>query len=153
MTSAEIHYREREKLMQPTHQPPPLPSPQAKGRQDFDGKIDGAGYKGSMDDPAKPPLTLIPQPFLWAVARVLGKGAAKYARGNWARGMSFSAVADGVLRHVTAWSGGETHDPETGENHLAHAACGLAFLLTFQEGPRAAEYSQYDDRISIHPDE
>lgn len=121
---------------------------EAKGKRDFDGTIDGAGYKGSMDDPAKPPISLISRTFIWCVARVLGKGAAKYARGNWARGMSFSEVINGVMRHVTAWSSGETYDPETGLNHLAHAACGLMFLLTFQEGPRAAEYARFDDRIS-----
>lgn len=119
----------------------------AKGKKDFDGSIDGAGYKGSMDDPSKPPLSLVTRTFLWQVAAVLGIGATKYARGNWMRGMSFSETANGVLRHITSWLSGETYDPETGRNHLAHAACGLMFLLTFQEGPRKDEYACFDDRL------
>lgn len=119
----------------------------AKGKKDFGGSIDGAGYKGSMDDPSKPPLSLVTRTFLWEVAAVLGIGATKYARGNWMRGMSFSETANGVLRHITSWLSGETHDPETGRNHLAHAACGLMFLLTFQEGPRKDEYARFDDRL------
>lgn len=118
-----------------------------KGKQDFDGTIDGAGYKCAMDDPRKPPLSLVTRTFIWAVAQVLGVGASKYSRGNWARGMSYSQTIDGVLRHVTAWMSGETYDPETGLNHLAHAACGLMFIVTFQEGPRADEYARFDDRI------
>lgn len=134
----------------------PKPSPEElddqeepeKGKQDFNGTIDGVGYKGSMDDPEKPPISLVTRTFIWAVARVLGIGATKYSRGNWMRGMSFTEVANGILRHVTAWISGETYDQETGENHLAHAACGIMFLLTFQEGPRASEYEQFDDRLS-----
>jgi ribosomal protein L32 len=35
-----------------------------------------------------------------------------------------------------SWWGGEQRDPETGENHLAHAICCVAFLLEEEEeGP------------------
>ena len=57
----------------------------ARGKQDFTGTIDGAGYKGSMDDSSKPQLTQVPPPFIAGVAQVLMHGAKKYARGNWMR--------------------------------------------------------------------
>ena len=118
-----------------------------KGKADFNGEVDGAGYKGSMDDPKKPPLTLVSKTFIWMVARILGFGAKKYARGNWMRGMMFSEVLDGILRHLTAWNDGEDNDPESGMSHLAHAACGLMFLLEFTEGKRREQYLRFDDRV------
>jgi hypothetical protein len=118
-----------------------------RGSEDFTGEIDGAGYKASMDDPSKPPMDLVPTELKRAVARVMGKGAKKYARGNWMRGMSFSEVIAAGQRHIDSWQDGETSDPATGENHLAHAACCLAFLLHYQGSPRADEYARFDDRL------
>lgn len=124
------------------------PSAERKGSHDFDGTIDGAGYKGSMDDPRKFPLFLVPTTIKRWIARVLGKGAKKYALGNWMRGMSYTEIISAVQRHIDAWQDGEDVDPETGENHLAHAACGLAFLSWFIDGPRREEYRRFDDRLA-----
>ena len=118
-----------------------------KGKQDWQGEIDGVGYKASFDNPAKWPASQIPPALIEQVARVLGYGAQKYSAGNWLRGMSMSGVMDAVLRHLSAWQSGEQLDPESGLPHLAHASCGLAFLLHFQHGPRAAEYARFDDRL------
>jgi hypothetical protein len=118
-----------------------------KGKQDFDGTIDGVGYKQSMDDPKKPPMSLVPPELLTETAKVLGYGASKYARGQWMRGMSFSSPLDAMQRHLTAWAQGEENDPESGLPHLGHAACCLAILLHFTQGPRAAEYAKFDDRL------
>lgn len=118
-----------------------------KGKQDFDGTIDGVGYKGSMDDPRKPPMGLVPPELLELTARVLGYGAAKYARGQWMRGMSFTEVSNALERHLTAWKRGEELDPESGLPHLGHIACCVAFLAHFQHGPRASEYARFDDRL------
>lgn len=117
-----------------------------RGKQDFNGVIDGAGYKGSMDDPNKPPLSLIPRTLLLGIGRVLGRGAKKYARGNWMRGMSYSEVLDAAMRHLTAVVDGEDFDPETGERHIYHVGCCIAFLSEYQDGPRAEEYARFDDR-------
>jgi len=118
-----------------------------KGSKDFSGAIDGGGYKASMDDPRKPPLDLVPPTLTLGIARVLGKGAKKYSRGNWMRGMSFSEVIAAVKRHSAAMEAGEDFDPETGERHLYHIGCCLAFLSWFMDGPRAAEYARFDDRL------
>lgn len=123
-----------------------------KGKEDFNGLIDGLGYKGSMDDPKKPPITLVPPTLVRGIARVLGKGAVRYARGNWMRGMSFSEVLDAAQRHLLAVQQGEDVDPDSGELHIYHAGCELGFLSWFQDGPRAAEYKRFDDRLFGVPD-
>lgn len=93
-----------------------------------------------MKHDAEKPRTDLMQPrALLAYARVLGFGAKKYAPGNW------RLVADArtryvgaALRHLLAYLGGEKTDPETGENHMAHAMCCVAFVLEFdeEESPR-----------------
>ena len=118
-----------------------------KGKEDFDGTINGAGYKKSMDDTTKPPMTLIPPTLGIGIARVLGKGAAKYARGQWMQGMSFSEIASAIRRHLDAWEMGEEHDPDSGLPHIYHIGAELAFLSWFQHSARYAEYERFDDRL------
>lgn len=125
----------------------PEPDTTAKGKQDFNGKIDGAGYKASMDNPAKPPVDLVPPTLPRGIARVLGKGAKKYSRGNWMRGMSFSEVIAAAERHLLAIKEGEDIDPESGELHIYHLGCELAFLSWYMDGPRKEEYAKFDDRL------
>jgi len=74
--------------------------------------------------------------------RVLSFGAKKYAAHNWRGGLKWSRVISACLRHIFAWLGGETHDKETGLNHLAHAMCCLMFLLEFAE-----THKNLDDRF------
>jgi len=89
-----------------------------------------AGMKFDTDKP-RMDLMLTDMPFaLEAIGRVLTSGAVKYAPGNWQH------VADAQrryqaagIRHDLALSRGETLDPETGEHHLAHAACCILFRL------------------------
>jgi hypothetical protein len=120
----------------------------ARGKEDFQGKIDGAGYKKSMDDKAsKPELTQVPPTFIEGVARVLMFGAQKYSRGNWMRGMSWSSNLDAMKRHIAAIEMGEDLDPDSGLPHIDHLACGAAFFSWYQNGPRKDEYKQFDDRI------
>lgn len=90
--------------------------------------------RGRKDDAGKPPLRLLPWAALRAVARVLDFGASKYAVDNWKIVPSArERYADAALRHLAAWVDGELLDPETGESHLAHAACCILFLLWFVE--------------------
>jgi hypothetical protein len=57
--------------------------------------------------------------------------APKTGAGNWATGEGFewSRLYGGLQRHLTQWNGGEEIDPESGNHHLDHACCMLAFLV------------------------
>jgi hypothetical protein len=90
---------------------------------------------GRKDDAGKDPWDLLPTHALRCVVRVLAFGARKYAPDAWrhvpdARRRYYAAA----LRHVTSWWEGEHADPESGEPHLAHAACCLLFLLALEGG-------------------
>lgn len=82
-------------------------------------------------DTEKVRLELIPPEFLLATGRGLTYGAKKYSAGNWASGEGFewSRLYGALLRHLNAWSSGEDIDKESGNSHLDHAACMLAFLI------------------------
>ncbi len=88
--------------------------------------------EGVKHDSGKPPMALLSGSALLEIARVLDFGQGKYNTWNWKGGMAWSRVAGAVLRHIFAWLGGQDKDPETGLSHLAHAACGLMFLLDFE---------------------
>lgn len=71
-----------------------------------------------------------------AVQRVLNYGAKKYAPNNWKTvAESNRRYFSAAIRHLTAWWTGEDNDPESGEPHLAHAACCIMFLLENHIGP------------------
>lgn len=91
---------------------------------------------GRKADAGKPRWDLLPHLAAAAVVRVLTFGAERYAPDGWlsvpnARTRYYAAA----LRHLTAWWLGEKRDPETGESHLAHAACCVLFLLDVEETP------------------
>lgn len=86
--------------------------------------------EGRKFDGDKPRWSLFPPHTLQQVLAVLEYGAQKYAQDNWknvdnARERYYNALQ----RHVDAWWHGETQDPETGNSHLAHAACSILFLM------------------------
>lgn len=83
-------------------------------------------------DSGKPPLALIPQRPLFEVAKVLGFGAQKYGAHNYRDGFDWSRLTSSSLRHIYQFNEGENVDPETGVSHIAHAICGLLFLLEHQ---------------------
>ena len=92
------------------------------------------GPIGVKHDEGKAPYDLLPWLSVAAVVRVLDFGARKYAPNGWrsvegAKGRYFAAC----MRHVLAWWRGEVDDPESGEPHLAHAACCILFLLELEE--------------------
>lgn len=115
--------------------------------KDFDGKIDGSGFKQAFVAGDKIPVDLVAPQFIEGVGRVLAYGAKKYARGQWMRGMSWSGILAAILRHTFAILRGEDRDSETGELHLYHIGCEIMFLAWFQDGPRKAEYDKFDDRL------
>ena len=91
-------------------------------------------------------LELIPPELLAATARGLGYGARKYSAGNWASGDGFewSRLYGALLRHLNAFWSGEDIDAESGNHHLDHAACMLAFLVAHVQRQRGR-----DDREAI----
>lgn len=96
-------------------------------------------------DKEKVRLELIPPEFLWATGRGLTYGAKKYAAGNWSTGDGFewSRLYGALQRHLVAWAGGQDVDPESGNHHLDHACCMLAFLVAHIERNKGK-----DDRIA-----
>lgn len=93
---------------------------------------------GVKRDGGKPRWSLLPWRGLAAVVDVLEFGARKYAPGNWRKVPDArQRYTDALLRHVVAYAGGETHDPESSLHHLAHAGCCVLFLLEFEAADRA----------------
>ena len=89
---------------------------------------------GTKHDHGKPILGAVPPHAELAVGRVLTFGAEKYARGNWDKVEDHeNRYMDAALRHLNAHRRGELVDSESGESHLAHAACCILFMLDKQE--------------------
>lgn len=89
---------------------------------------------GRKEDQGKPILGAIPPHAELAVARVLTFGAEKYQRDGWhAVDNAKVRYMDAALRHINAHRRGELVDCESGESHLAHAACCIMFMLDMQE--------------------
>lgn len=103
------------------------------------------GQKGQKPEQ----YSLIPVEPLAEVARVYSYGAAKYEtedRGvqNWTLGYPFHLSYDALQRHVNAFWGDATYDPESGLHHLAHAVFHCLALIAF--GCDLERYDKYDDR-------
>jgi hypothetical protein len=97
--------------------------------------------EGVKFDSGKLRYDLIPPEVEEAIAAVLTFGANKYGERNWELGMSWGRPYAALRRHMAAWWSGEDKDPETGMSHLAHAACCIAFLVSFE-----ARAAGVDDR-------
>ncbi len=107
---------------------------------------------GRRANAGKVPVELVPPSLVLAVARVLGRGAAKYAPRNWERGMEYTVAAASLERHLLAWKSGEDNDPESGEPHMAHVATNAAFLLEYAERVAAGTLpASLDDRPRREP--
>lgn len=92
----------------------------------------GWADEGVKHDHGKLPYDLVPGEALEEIIKVLQFGAKKYSAHNWCKGMHWSRAWSAVMRHLWAWWRGEDKDPETGLSHLAHAGCGIFFLLWFE---------------------
>lgn len=82
-------------------------------------------------DSGKRRYDLLPYDALDEIVKVLEHGAAKYDDHNWTKGTAWSRYWSASLRHLTAYWRGEDNDPESGLNHLAHAACAILFLISY----------------------
>lgn len=76
-------------------------------------------------------MTILPPAFLAKTARAMSHGAEKYGRWDYLgvpeMGRLYSAS---LLRHLTAWMGGEEIDPDSGLHHLALVSANLAILIS-----------------------
>ena len=87
---------------------------------------------------------LLPWEATGEIVAVMTYGAKKYAPYNWTKGMSWSRVYAAALRHLSAWFNGEDKDKDTGLSHLAHAACCVLFLISYQLW--GGKFAERDDR-------
>ena len=107
---------------------------------------------GVKTDDGKERWDLLPWDALKEIVRVMTanvKPQGKYEPHNWAKGLSYSRLFAATQRHLTAWYGGETLDPDTGLHHLAHAGCNILFLLAYHVRGFAGDQvlrDQFDDR-------
>ena len=87
--------------------------------------------KASNFDTGKVRMDLLPVYPMKLVAEILTMGSKKYGDDNWRTGepVKLSRHYAGVQRHLNAFWGGEDTDPESNRTHLAHAICGLMFML------------------------
>lgn len=89
---------------------------------------------GIKHDAGKPRVDLLPVGALLEVAKVLSFGAAKYGVATWQGVRPRRRYYAAALRHLFARARGERRDPKSGLPHLAHAACDVLFLLSFESG-------------------
>lgn len=105
-------------------------------------QVNASLCEGKKFDDGKVRVDLLPSESLFEVAKVLGFGADKYGEHNWRKGMEWSRIYAAAQRHMMKWNAGETHDEESGHNHLAHACVNLLFLLTLKD-----THPDLDDRF------
>lgn len=102
---------------------------------------EGAGIKY---DQGKLQWDLMPFDLLEEELRVWMFGAKKYEAHNWRKGMPMTQGFNALMRHLVAFMNGEDKDPESGETHLAHAACCLKMMQnTYWKHP------YHDDRYKV----
>lgn len=83
-------------------------------------------------DAGKNRLDLIPPEWFLKEGEVLTFGAQKYPANSWKQ-VDPERYKAAALRHLFAYLNGETHDSESGLEHLAHARVNIGFLLTLEK--------------------
>jgi hypothetical protein len=92
------------------------------------------GQKGSKLER----FDLIPVEPLEELARVYGRGAAKYADHNWRRGYKWGLSFAAMMRHAWRWWRGEDRD-ELGNHHLGCVAWHAFALMWFSQHHQAGD--------------
>ena len=91
---------------------------------------------GVKHDQDKTQWWYLPTTVIKEVIDVLAYGDKKYPADdgcNWKRvDNAKKRYYSALMRHITAWWEGESHDSESGKHHLAHAITNLIFLLWFE---------------------
>lgn len=97
-------------------------------------------------DKGKTDLSLMPPEALADICKVLEFGAQKYGRNNWrddGDSTPWSRSYASIQRHLNAYWSGEDIDPESGQRHLAHAACQCIILMVQQDDGHSAMDDRY----------
>ncbi len=89
--------------------------------------------EGKKFDQDKPHMAHLSPIAMKKIAQVMTFGAKKYDANNWRKGIVYTRLISASLRHIFAYLGRESLDPETGISHLAHASCCLMMVLEFEE--------------------
>ena len=87
-------------------------------------------------DEDKVDLSLLPVEALESVAKVFEFGAQKYGAFDWVndgKNTEWRRTFSSLQRHLYAWSKCEDTDPDSGLDHLSHAASQLLILITHQK--------------------
>ena len=98
--------------------------------------------EGVKYDKGKLRYDLIPSDALEQLAAVYTIGADKYEDNNWRKGMKWSRPFAALMRHAWAWFRGEDIDPESGLNHMIHAAWNCFTLVNY-----AKTHPEFDNRV------
>jgi len=92
---------------------------------------------------------LLEFPILSDYCRVMGHGEEKYGRSNYVMHDDVNRITAALLRHLSAFHGGEKIDPDSGINHLAHVIANAAILSIIptenSNGTSSEESSSKDD--------
>tara|TARA_B110000908_G_C10248279_1_gene450213 strand:- start:1780 stop:2163 length:384 start_codon:yes stop_codon:yes gene_type:complete len=83
-------------------------------------------------DENKVDLSLLPVEALEAIAKVFEFGAKKYGAFNWradGENTEWRRSFSSLQRHLYAWSECEDTDPDSGLDHLSHAASQLMIMI------------------------
>jgi hypothetical protein len=92
-------------------------------------KLEDTAAGGDKYDGGKSRLDLLDRELLEEMGHVLAFGAEKYSAWNWQKGIPISRLVAAALRHLVAYSAGETYDAESDRNHLGHIGCCLMFAM------------------------
>jgi len=98
--------------------------------------------EGVKFDQDKLRYDLVPADSLRQLVEIYTFGAKKYEDHNWRKGIKWSRIYGALQRHLNSFWEGENNDPESGKNHLAHAAWGCFTLLNYCD-----THNELDDRI------
>lgn len=102
-------------------------------------------------DSGKTPIHLLPTIPLFAIAKVFGFGAKKYAQNSWRsknhKAVSWMRTYGSIISHLLLWAAGQDNDDESGMSHLWHAGTQLLILINQVETGSGA-----DDRFHDNPE-
>ena len=101
-------------------------------------------------DTGKLRYDLIPPEALEELTTILTYGANKYGDRNWEKGLKYTRVFAAIMRHLWAWFSGQDTDEESGHKHLAHAMCGIAFLIAYTRRGKDVELDDREKHATRH---
>ena len=86
-------------------------------------------------DAGKPRLSLVPTQIIWEIAKIREFGTEKYHDpDNW-KDVEVERYIDAAYRHFLRFVENPTgKDEESGELHISHCACNIAFILEMMKG-------------------